>query len=574
MNSRTLTMSYTVIARRYRPQIFEDVVGQSAIATTLQNAIKESKTSHAYIFAGDRGVGKTSMARIFAKALNCQSGSKPTIHPCDKCDSCVSISEGNNPDVIEIDAASQTKIEDVRVLQEGVGYVPLRGRYKIYIMDEAHQLSKSAFNALLKTIEEPPPHVKFIFATTEPHKLPETIISRCQRFNFRRISPQDIYQRLEEICKKEKVTCDKTILAMVAQRANGSMRDSETILDQLISFGSGKISQSDMELLMGGISLDAIFNLIDSVYKKDLSQIIAIIDDAFAQGKDIEVFFDQIVEHLWRLILIKVNPNDSALINREIIQDKEKYQAQAQQFKMENLLEYVKQLAETRWRLKDTSNIRILTELVLLRIATSDNGLRLEKTESQNTEKATSKKQSIETKPTIKNPAPQEETEVDTRTEAETHVQTVNIDEIGGLWGKIMEEIKRANFKVHAYLKEAHFVRADNQEIVVGFPPQCNFHRRMFDDVKYKKVVEEYILKVTGLNLSINMIISEDSRPSKDSPADLDVPGTDSDTKFIVRDKKPQHTDDKNILNYLMDNPIIRKVQEEFDGRIIKMDDK
>ncbi|MDI6788247.1 MAG: DNA polymerase III subunit gamma/tau, partial [Planctomycetota bacterium] len=236
-----MNQSYTVIARRYRPQTFDDVIGQEYITTTLKNAILANKVAHAYIFAGMRGVGKTSLARILAKALNCREG--PTQSPCNKCEFCRTITGGNDPDVIEIDAASQTKIDDVRQLQEGVGYVPLRARFKVYIMDEAHQLSKSAFNALLKTIEEPPPHVKFIFATTDYNKLPETILSRCQRFNFRPIPSKRIYEHLLEICRKENFTCPSQdggdhkpeIIGAIARLAHGSMRDAQSLLDLTVS---------------------------------------------------------------------------------------------------------------------------------------------------------------------------------------------------------------------------------------------------------------------------------------------------------------------------------------------------
>ena len=225
--------TYTVFARRYRPATFDEVTGQEHVATTLKNAITENRVGHAYLFSGPRGVGKTSMARIFAKALNC--GKKPTTEPCGKCESCTRIHEGNDADVIEMDAASNRSVEDARSLREGVRYAPLRSRLKIYIIDEAHMLTREAFNTLLKTLEEPPPHVKFILATTEIHKFPDTITSRCQRFEFRRITTKDVAKRLEQIAKGEKIKIDADVLGAVARAGRGSMRDAQSVLDQLVA---------------------------------------------------------------------------------------------------------------------------------------------------------------------------------------------------------------------------------------------------------------------------------------------------------------------------------------------------
>ena len=244
-------MAYEVLARKWRPQQFDDVVGQEHVTQTLKNAITSERVAHAYLFVGPRGVGKTSTARIFAKALNCEKG--PTATPCDKCDSCREITAGNSLDVLEIDAASNTGVDNVRDLRENVRYAPARGPFKIYIIDEVHMLSVAAFNALLKTLEEPPAHVKFIFATTEPQKVPATILSRCQRFDLRRISMSDIVERLSEIAEAEKIEIDEDALLAIARGAEGGLRDAESALDQFIAF-RGKTSAKKTSLLSSDLS--------------------------------------------------------------------------------------------------------------------------------------------------------------------------------------------------------------------------------------------------------------------------------------------------------------------------------
>ncbi|MBI5778712.1 MAG: DNA polymerase III subunit gamma/tau [Planctomycetes bacterium] len=359
--------SYTVIARRYRPQVFDEVIGQEYITTTLKNALTENKVAHAYIFAGTRGVGKTSLARIFAKALNCKDG--PTAAPCNKCEFCKSIAEGSDPDVIEIDAASQTGIDDIRLLQESIGYIPLRAKYKLYIMDEAHQLSKNAFNALLKTIEEPPPHVKFIFATTDPNKLPDTILSRCQRFNFRPIPGKKIYEQLAKICDTEKFTCKPEIITAIAKLAHGSMRDAQSLLDLAISSYSDKATVSDLGFLSDAASFDMVFKLSDAIAKYKLDEVVSVIEVVFKEGKDTNAFIEQMVEHFWHLILIQISSARIDLLEEEIIENKERLKEQAKGFRVDALIDFISILLETKRNIKETVNNRLHLEFVCLKLA-------------------------------------------------------------------------------------------------------------------------------------------------------------------------------------------------------------
>src|SRR5438132_5538244 len=263
-------MSYTVLARRYRSGNFDELIGQEHIAQTLKKAIDSKRIAHAYLFCGTRGTGKTSTARILAKALNCEASDKPTTEPFGKCESCKAIARGDDIDVIEIDAASNTGVDNIRELIENSQYRPARSRFKVYIVDEVHMLSKSAFNALLKTLEEPPSHVKFILATTEPEKILPTILSRCQRYDFRNIPTREIASHLRDICKKEKIAADEDALLLVAKAGAGSMRDSLSLLDRLLSIGEKNLSVEMIEQLLGLPKSQLIFDLADSIGQGDV----------------------------------------------------------------------------------------------------------------------------------------------------------------------------------------------------------------------------------------------------------------------------------------------------------------
>ena len=275
---------YQVVALRYRPQAFEDLVGQGHIATALSNAIKQSRVGHAYLFTGARGVGKTSSARIFAKCLNCETG--PTTTPCNTCDVCQAVSTGEDVDVLEIDGASNRGIDEIRQLRSNAAIRPSRGRFKIYIIDEVHMLTQQAFNALLKTLEEPPGHVKFIFCTTDPQKIPITVLSRCQRFDFSPVQPNEIAGRLLEIATNEGVTVDEKALALLARRANGSMRDSQSLLEQLFSFCNNTISVEEVHQLLGTSDIARIAEIAAAMAAKDSSATLKLIHQTIAEGSD------------------------------------------------------------------------------------------------------------------------------------------------------------------------------------------------------------------------------------------------------------------------------------------------
>ncbi|MFM8271107.1 MAG: DNA polymerase III subunit gamma/tau, partial [Gemmata sp.] len=291
--------AYQVVARRYRPQQFAELIGQEHVAGALENALKSGRVAHAYIFTGARGVGKTSAARILAKCINCFGADKPTATPCDQCDSCRAVMTGDDVDVLEIDGASNNKVDEVRELRQNVGFRPTRGRFKIYIIDEVHMLSTSAFNALLKTLEEPPEHVKFILATTEVERIPVTILSRCQRFDFAQVGPGKIFEQLKLIVQKEGRQADDDALRLVARRAGGSMRDSQSLLDQLLSSSSVRLTAEQVAAVLGTAGDDRVIDLAKAILRGDPKTALDLISAWVDQGLQIDELVDELVEY-WR----------------------------------------------------------------------------------------------------------------------------------------------------------------------------------------------------------------------------------------------------------------------------------
>ncbi len=300
-------MSYLVIARKYRPQTFDEVVGQGHVSRTLKNAIKIGRIAHAYLFSGPRGVGKTTMARIMAKALNCQEG--PTPEPCNRCNMCTGINEGRLTDVYEIDGASNTGVDDIRELRENVRYLPSAGRYNIYIIDEVHMLSINAFNALLKILEEPPAHVIFIFATTEPHKIPVTILSRVQRFDFRRLGFTEIIDSLKRIAADEGIDISEGALTIIAREAEGSMRDAQSLMDQVVGFAGKKVSEDDIRGVLGLTDRELLFKTADALMKRDAPLCLSILGEVYNQGYDINHYYRELLGLMRNILVVKVAPD-------------------------------------------------------------------------------------------------------------------------------------------------------------------------------------------------------------------------------------------------------------------------
>jgi len=347
---------YQVVARKYRPQRFSEVLGQDPIVKTLKNALKSGKSAHAYLFCGSRGTGKTTLARILAKALNCQNRTDDC-EPCNSCSSCKEITSGSSLDVMEIDGASHRGIDDIKQISESVGYCPTGGKYKVYLIDEVHMLTKEAFNALLKTLEEPPTNVKFFFATTEAHKIPATILSRCQRFNLARIPQEEIVQKLKRIAADMQVEVDEAALLRLTSFAEGGLRDAESLFDQMIAYSDGKVTEEVVEQVLGVLPREQFFALDQAVAKTDITMAFSLAEQLFNKGKEVSHFLEELQSHYKKLLFAKLG-----------VETTQHYVASAQVYTQEHILLIFDMIQETVTALKNTTSVHMVLEGLLLRI--------------------------------------------------------------------------------------------------------------------------------------------------------------------------------------------------------------
>ncbi|KKO20197.1 MAG: DNA polymerase III subunit gamma/tau [Candidatus Brocadia sp.] len=514
-------MSYVVLARRYRPQTFEDVVGQDAVVTTLRNAIRSNRVAHAYLLAGPRGVGKTSMARILSKALNCKHG--PTDTPCNACDICRCISEGNDIDVLEIDGASNRGIDEVRNIRQNVSYAPSRARYKIYIIDEVHMLTREAFNALLKTLEEPPSHVKFIFATTAVNRLPETVQSRCQRFDFRNISAQDIEKRLAYICRTEGVQAEDAAIHTIARYARGGLRDSQSVLDQILSFCKDRISSEDVNFVLGCIDEDKILGMFDSFVKKDAPSALKTVSEILSEGKTSGECIDQMLSCIRELLIFSSCGQETKWVefNASLVQ------RFGNSFTRDTLMYMVQIFSDARMRTTDSLLQRILLEMAVIKVC------RMESVGSLYD--IVERIAALEDRLVHINDKPAKRNEEGTPTQETISRQMVSEPDAGAcctplagnrdhgddvhngkdVWEKILLSIQNKKKSTWALLKEGRFIGFKNEEITIEFPSKCSFHKEKLDQIEEKKLVEQCAKEVMQGNVRLKLTVSKNDIPEK-----------------------------------------------------------
>jgi DNA polymerase-3 subunit gamma/tau len=507
---------YTVLARRYRPQQFSDLVGQEAISQVLVNALESHRVAHAYLFTGARGVGKTSTARILAKCLNCAKG--PTIHPCDECDMCRAIAVGEDTDVLEIDGASNNGVDQVRELRQNVQFRPSRSRYKIYIIDEVHMLTNQAFNALLKTLEEPPAHVKFIFATTEVQKIPVTILSRCQRFDFSGISLTAIIDRLKKIVAAEHMEADDEALRLIARRANTSMRDAQSLLDQLLSFGSKKLTAEQVHQLLGTANEERIAALAGAVLEKNAARALEIIGQTVDQGLQLGELLDQLMDY-WRDLMVVQCTGDENQILSVTGQQGKALKEQAGRLKPDTVLAGLDILATTRTRLRNASQGRVLVEMALVRLSRLDDLVSL----SQLAQWAASREappaagSPPSTTPIVRAPMPQpvpttpvnpvNPAQVETEKKKEPGLTTspspqestgLTQESLAPAWAQVILE---AGFALQRDLRKAEVAISGPNALVLRFPTGYN---HSIDATKQGRV-EEVVRQVMGPNVVVRL---------------------------------------------------------------------
>jgi DNA polymerase III subunit gamma/tau len=571
-------MAYQVIARKWRPQTFDEVTGQEPITRTLRNAIEHQRLHHAYLFSGARGVGKTTSARLLAKALNCHKAKQPTPTPCrsddpDQCSSCREITESRSIDVQEIDAASNTGVDNVRdAIIASVGIAPARDRYKVFIIDEVHMLSGAAFNALLKTLEEPPPRVAFIMATTERHKVPETILSRCQQFEFRTIATAKILERLKLIAKAENISIPDDALREIARTGEGSMRDAQSALDQVISFAGEKITKADVEMALGIAGADTLKRIVDSIATNKPAEAIAAVDDIVMRGHDLRNFCRDLLAHFRDLLVTKVSGNEELL--ESAVCEPQELKRQAELFSESDLVRFFHSLAETETKLRAATQPRYQLEIgivklmelrgvesineLIQRLAALETGLGGDASSRRTPSGSggtTSGKNNLERPPvtsrsagftaTAASPAPEKAYEE----KLESTPPAAGLSMIEKI--KAVLESQRKMLLVTA-IEGAQATVFEESELCVEFAPEARHFRDTLSRPDNNKFIREACREVTGKEMGVRIVI-------KDSAAD-DEPLSRQDEERLEKQRMREMAEN---------SPVVQQLLKTFRGEIV-----
>ncbi len=579
-------MSYLVLARKWRPQVFEDVIGQRPITQTLQNAISQKRVAHAFLFTGARGVGKTSTARILAKALNCETG--PSINPCNQCKTCHEISSGTSMDVIEIDGASNRGIDEIRELRENVRYTPAKSQHKIFIIDEVHMLTREAFNALLKTLEEPPPHIIFVFATTEPHKIPSTILSRCQRYDFKRIPLKEIVESLKRITEEEKVQISQRGLLYLARESEGSMRDAQSLLDQVISYAGKEIRDEDIVEVLGLVDQKILHDTLEAIADRDAGRCMDVVEQVYLYGYDVQHFCRELLHSLRNLILMKVSQHPGHLIElpEEELQVLRKL---AERFPFDHLNHLFNLLLKGEEEVAQSTFPRTMLEMTLIRMATLRPVLAIEdilkKLEGLERTRPPSNVQAVdregpahekrkefkEARPPKEPKEPKEPQRDDAPSSKRTENSADSQDpdhspgeEPGGepqkareeTWKELVSFTRTRNPVLGAFLAFGDLVQLNEEKIEIGFEKDSFHYERMLEAEnrsQLEKICRDYLAKETKLVISpIGQRVKSKGRVA------LDIA------------ESAENGQGKPLEKGQEGNPLIQETLRLFNGRIVE----
>ena len=551
-------MSYRVFARKYRPQTFTEVVGQDHITRTLQNAVNSRRLAQAYLFVGPRGIGKTSTARILAKALNCQEGT--SAEPCGKCDACLEIAEGRSLDVIEIDGASNNGVDNIRDLRESAAYAPARGPFKIYLIDEVHMLSAGAFNALLKTLEEPPPHVKFIFATTEAQKVPATITSRCQRFDLRRIPADLIKKHLLHIAKCEEIQLDESAAGTLARGAEGGLRDAESMLDQMVSFCGTHITQNDVMDVFGFTPLEVVRNLADALFTADARASLNLVAEQSAAGKDLMRLTAELVAHLRDLLVAQATGAEVRIPQAKLLDLIEHFST------AEGSMKWV---ADKKLQL-DVAVIKalhLLDETSLTDVIETLSGLCHGEVPAP---RPVSRPVAAppKTSPKVEAPAPPApKIEPEPAPPKPSPVASEQNVDAAVAWEKIAEDFAKNSFIRFGWLKDGVFVRLEEGEVVVRFPTASREAASSYFMEQGIKEIEQRLLKEFGRQMRLEFEFDESLQPA--APVE-ETPEIREEAPSAAEETAPPAADEPpaDPMADFLNDPLIEKALEIFKSTL------
>ncbi|MFA5523375.1 MAG: DNA polymerase III subunit gamma/tau [Tissierellales bacterium] len=517
-------MAYQALYRKFRPKTFDDVMGQEHITTTLKNQIKNNNIAHAYLFSGTRGTGKTSTAKVFAKAVNCTNSHDG--NPCNECEACRGILDETIMDVIEMDAASNTSVEDIRELREKAKYPPTKCRYKVYIIDEVHMISKGASNALLKILEEPPKHLIFILATTEPQRLPATILSRCQRFDFKRITVKDIIENMENILKDIDIKVDPKGLSLIARNSDGAMRDALSLLDQCLSFSGKEMTYDYILSILGVVNNDIIYEIANGIIEKSADKALKLIEDIVQNGKDINQFIKDLILHFRNLMVLKVSHNTENSLD-ETVETIESLKKQAEKIDVNSIIRILRILSDAETQCKWSSQPRVILEVSIITMLNQSINKELESLEKRLVKleekledgaiikRTDTQKQYTSSSPTkamIKEKVEEKQENIssDIKESINKTGTDIDINYIKADWKDILKDIKTTRIGLHAFIMEGYPLGYKNDVLTIAFDDGFRFHKEAIEKSENKELVQQIINKYLNANLEVKFVMADD----------------------------------------------------------------